>query len=111
MKNPRLPQAYMTYARHDGLSDKRLIPGFLTRTYAIMTEPLALKIPSRKTQRLQTSCQQNASIADHQSIGQCNEASDDNMMEYSECLDMMRHQIIMLQKRKAPVNIRSVDNP
>lgn len=43
------------------------------------------------------------------SIGQCNEASDDNMMDYSECLDMMRHQIIMLQERKAPVNV--VDNP
>lgn len=68
-------------------------------------------ISSRKTQRLQTRYQQNASIADHQSIGQCNEASDDNMMDYSECLDMMRHQIIMLQKRKAPVNVVSVDNP
>lgn len=30
-------------------------------------------------------------------------------MDYSECLDMMRHQIIMLQERKAPVNV--VDNP
>lgn len=28
------------------ISDKRLIPGFPTLTYAIMTEPLALKIPS-----------------------------------------------------------------
>ncbi len=54
-----------------------------------MTEPLALKIPSRKTQRLQTRYQQNASIADHQSIGQCNEANADNMMDYSECLDIM----------------------
>lgn len=48
---------------------------------------------------------------EHQSIGQCNEASADNMMAYSECLDMMRHQIIMLQERKTPVNVVSADNP
>lgn len=78
-----------------------------------MTEPFAFEdsiIITKNTASsnpLPAECQH----CEHQSIGQCNEANADNMMDYSECLDMMRHQIIMLQEREAPVNVVSVDNP
>lgn len=83
----------------DSLSDKRPIPGFLTLTYAIMTEPRShwrfhhYRITKNTvSSNPLPAFHMNASIADHQSIGQCNEASETGnakTMDYSECLDIM----------------------